>query len=88
MLPSAPKAQRRLTADWGRRPLLPSVPIARKKVLHYLTLDIIGDTPTRPRDKAGDLSSPFNSIRSNEEGSKLGEGALARAGGAGLFARR
>jgi hypothetical protein len=42
--------------DWGRRPLLPSVPIARKKVLHYLTLDIIGDTPTRPGDKAGDLS--------------------------------
>jgi hypothetical protein len=30
--------------------------IARKKVLHYLTLDIIGDTPARPGDKAGDLS--------------------------------
>ena len=56
MLPSAPKAQRRLTADRGRRPLLPSVPIARKKVLHYLTLDIIGDTPTRLGDKASDLS--------------------------------
>ena len=27
-----------------------------KKSLHYLTLDIIGDTPTRPGDKAGDLS--------------------------------
>src|SRR5262249_8992842 len=39
----------------GRRPLLPTVPIPRKKVLHYLTLDIIGDTPTRPGDKAGDL---------------------------------
>jgi hypothetical protein len=39
----------------ARRPLLPSVPIARKKALHYLTLDIIG-TPTRPGDKAGDLS--------------------------------
>jgi hypothetical protein len=25
-------------------------------VLHYLTLDIIGDTPTRPGDKASDLS--------------------------------
>jgi hypothetical protein len=25
-------------------------------VLHYLTLDIIGDTPTRPGDKARDLS--------------------------------
>jgi hypothetical protein len=35
---------------------VPSVPIARKKVLHYLTLDIIGDTPTRPGNKAGDLS--------------------------------
>jgi hypothetical protein len=57
MLPSAPKAQRRLTADWGRRPLLPSVPqLLVKKVLHYLTLDIIGDTPTRPGDKAGNLS--------------------------------
>jgi hypothetical protein len=33
-----------------------SVPIARKKVLHYLTLDIIGDAPTRPGDKADDLS--------------------------------
>src|SRR6516225_7375623 len=40
----------------ARRPLLPSVPIARKRALHYLTLDIIGDTPTRPGDKAGDLS--------------------------------
>jgi hypothetical protein len=24
-------------------------------VLRYLTLDIVGDTPTRPGDKAGDL---------------------------------
>ena len=50
-----------------RRPLLPvpgrpwrsgtwSIPIPRKKVLHYLTLDIIGDTPTRLGDKASDLS--------------------------------
>ena len=45
-----------VSLEAGRCPLLPSVPIARKKVLHYLTLDIIGDTPTRPGDKAGDLS--------------------------------
>ena len=30
--------------------------LVKKNVLHYLTLDIIGDTPTRPGDKAGDLS--------------------------------
>jgi hypothetical protein len=40
----------------GAAQRIASVPIARKKVLHYLTLDIIGDTPTRPGDKAGDLS--------------------------------
>jgi hypothetical protein len=51
-----PKIQRGLTADWGRRPSLPSVPISRKKAPHYPTLDVIGDTPTRPGDKAGDLS--------------------------------
>jgi hypothetical protein len=45
-----------VSLEAGCCPLLPSVPIARKKVLHYLTLDIIGDTPTRPGDKAGDLS--------------------------------
>jgi hypothetical protein len=52
-----PKGAASTYADWGRRPLLPSVPqLLVKKVLHYLTLDIIGDTPARPGDKAGDLS--------------------------------
>src|SRR5215472_10199017 len=53
---ATPSALQPVSCKLGIRPLLPNVPIAREKPLHDLTLDIIRDTPTRPGDKAGDLS--------------------------------
>jgi hypothetical protein len=52
--------------------------IARKKVLHYLTLDIIGDTPARPGDKAGDLSLDLLLTRLKNSGSTSAAAAPER----------